>query len=197
MRREISYVFRSHSWAQDGSCIAPLYCHRYPLPEVKMGERILCGIGNAVPEFPEERACLGAKHSHSFHSHRHKIVAFLQMSTLSTLLFLGLLSHCTCLSWCQSDVWWCQSLWTSGIPHQHFPSLPRNDRHAIRPFSIRSVEACGFQVAGDVCRAKGSLDDLVDSGMARMATLAVATPKTMGSCMVHHISTMLTVMGFA
>ena len=52
-------------------------------------------------------------------------------------------------------------------------------------------------MAGGVCSAKGSLDDLVDGGMARMATLAVATPKTVGSCMVHHISTMLTVMGFA
>ena len=52
-------------------------------------------------------------------------------------------------------------------------------------------------MARDVCRAKGSLDDLIDSGMARMATLAVATPETVGSCMVHHISTMLTVMGFA
>ena len=63
--------------------------------------------------------------------------------------------------------------------HQHFPTSPRNNGGSICLLAIRSIEACGLQMAGDLCSVKSPLDDVIEGCMVGMMAFAESAMKFM------------------
>ena len=93
--------------------------------------------------------------------HWHEMVAAFKVGVLGLFIPLCLLRHCSSFPCSEVGVY-CAIL--SGQVASHtstFPPLHGTMKGSIWAFAIRTIEACGFQMAGDPHSTKRPLDELM------------------------------------
>ena len=119
------------------------------------------------------------------------------MGVLGLLSLLCQRCHGSCLIGGTCNIRGGKGVGAGCIPNQQPPALPRDNRDAIRSLSIRTIEARWLQACWYLGCSKSSVHNVVQSGVAVMASLTPLTAEPVSGKTVHLISTVVAGVGSA